>query len=126
MPATPKKISFDDIQPGDTIRVVDVRDIKATTVGGGFEIQGENGGSVLREGWFHGAKRTFQLVHRPIPPLPLSLGSVIEVAGEVYLLRKALSLPGGIWQGVDGREDVLTNTKMRERAESANGFEVIR
>lgn len=126
MPATPKKISFDDIRVGDTIRVVDVRDIKVTEASPGYEVRCDGGGAVLRDSRFRGATRTFQLIDRPIPALPLSFGSVIEVAGEVYLLRNALAFPGGLWQGAGGKEDVFTNTEMRNRAESENGFEVIR
>lgn len=125
MPATPKRISFDDIHVGDTIRVVDVRDIKITEASRGYEVRDEQGKTVLRESRFHGATRTFQLIDRPISPLPTRYGSVILVAGVTYLLRRSAMNPDGVWQGSASQYDTSTAVTMRNKAEAAGGFEVL-
>lgn len=124
MPATPKKIAFDDIKTGDTIRVVDVRDVKISRAGMDMEVWIEGGGALLRDGLVNESKRTFQLLDREQTPLPEELGSVIEINGQRYVLVYDMFAPTNLWVHINtGRKD--TPKTLQARANLENGFEVI-
>lgn len=123
MPATPKKIKFEDIQPGDVIRVVDVVDLKVIQ-NRGHEIQAEDGHFVLPESPHTGVVRTIQLVSREIPPLPEDLGSVVKIGRDNFM--KVANIPGPeddwVRSGTGAR---WTSERLRALAEESDGFEVI-
>ena len=124
MPATPKKIVFDDIREGDTIRVVDVRDVKITRAGMGDEVHAEGGSAIMRGSNWNQTKRTFQLIERAHAPLPIRRGSVIEVDTERFVLVYDLYAPTDLW--VSSRTgEKLDPPRLQRRADAANGFEVI-
>lgn len=123
--ATPhKKIGFDDIRVGDTIRVVDVRDLKIAEAGHGFEVRGENGVAVLRESRFGGGRRTFQLLDRVHESIPTKKGSVIEVNGERFVLVQDTYAPTDMWVTTLGGHK-LEPERVQMIADHALGFEVI-
>ncbi|QIG58650.1 hypothetical protein SEA_HUBBS_105 [Microbacterium phage Hubbs] len=123
MPATPKKIAFDDIREGDTIRVVDVRDVKITAASAGNSVYA---GSLelLRENWSTETKRTFQLIDREHTPLPTKRGSVIEVGIDRYALVYDMFAPTDLWIST-ATGSKLTPESLQRKADLENGFEVI-
>lgn len=126
MPAIPKTIDFADIQVGDTIRVVEVNDVKVTE-NRVHAIRTEDGNVYLARPVRRGAKRTFQLVERPMPQLPTDLGSTIEVHGEAghWVFIYEVANGHGVWISVNGGSR-RSMESMRSRVKGAGGFEVIR
>lgn len=124
MPVTPKKIGFDDIRKGDTIRVVDVREVKIIEAGLGEEVRTSGGGAVLRDSLVNGATRTFQLIEREHQPIPTKRGSVIEVKTERFVLVYDAYAPTDLWVSSPTGEKV-TPERVQAWANDANGFEVI-
>lgn len=120
-----KKIGFEDILVGDTIRIVDVTEavVSERTE---FELKLNNGETRLASAIREATTRQFHLVDRAIPPLPTEYGSVIVVEGSVFLLRASEAYINGVWQGIKSQYDVHGQREMRKKVESAGGFEVIR
>lgn len=125
MPAELKRIDFEDIQVGDTIRIVDVLDIKITDVRG-HEVAGEGGHVILDSAMRHGVTRKFQLIKR-INKLPEIAGSIVTMAegGGTWIL---------VYEVIEGKS-VWINTHngarqspsfAQQRANDRGGFEVIR
>ncbi|AWY05927.1 hypothetical protein SEA_PIONEER3_104 [Microbacterium phage Pioneer3] len=126
MTAIPKRIDFDDIKVGDTIRVVDVSEVKVVEHRGD-EILTESGETYLARPARRGAERKFQLVERPILPLPTKSGSMIELGGGygTWIFIYEAVKGRGVWINTHNgaRQSVAF---MRARANTAGGFEVIR
>lgn len=124
MPEMPKRIDFDDIRVGDTIRVVDVHDVKVVEVNAGMVRYDR--GAYMPGGSRDGATRKFQLVERPLLNLPIKLGSTIKVNGatqpwtlfyDIVKGRKAwISINNGLR---------ITQAAMQVRVTVAGGFEVV-
>lgn len=126
MGVTPKKIDFDDIRKGDTIRIVDLREIKVTEAELGEEVRGWGGVAILREAHSPGTTRTFQLISREYQALPTVLGSNIRLNGgsKWVLIFESIRDYRGVWVNVaNGTRQ--SPAFMQERANRENGFEVI-
>ncbi|QDH48112.1 hypothetical protein LUPINE_104 [Microbacterium phage Lupine] len=124
MPATPKKIAFDDIRKGDTIRIVDVRDVKIERAGFHEGVVAEGNFTIGRDALHHEAKRTFQLINREHMPLPTKRGSVIEVGIDRYALVYDMFAPTDLWISI-ATGAKLTPDSLQRKADLENGFEVI-
>lgn len=124
MPAIPKKIAFDDIRKGDTIRIVDVRDVKISTAGLGSSVLDVSGTPVGREALHHEAKRTFQLIDREHMPLPTERGSVVEIGIDRYVLVYDMFAPTDLWVSI-ATGAKTTPEALQRKVGLENGFEVV-
>ncbi|WNM66238.1 hypothetical protein SEA_DEJAVU_106 [Microbacterium Phage DejaVu] len=125
MPATPKKIAFDDIRKGDTIRIVDFREVKVGSVRHGDVITA--GGEMLRRDALDARfERSLTLVRREHKPLPTKAGTLIRLKNnEIWvLIEESAQGYRPIWVKVSNgtRQSVAF---MQARANTADGFEVI-
>lgn len=121
-----KRIGFKDIQVGDTIRVVDIIDVKITNVDVRFEIKGEANGRPYvildhRPNWEEG-KRSFQLLERPIEPLPTEVGSAIKFDGSIWFLSRIQYASNVAWYNANTGE-IITQPTMEGRVRIAGGFD---
>lgn len=119
-----KKISFEDIKVGDTIRVVDIIDVKITKNEVGYEVKGEAGGRPYvilnhRPNWDEG-KRSFQLLDRPMEPLPTAVGSAIRFAGSTWFLGRIQFAREAAWYNANTGE-IITVGAMETRVRSDGG-----
>lgn len=126
MPAMPKRIDFEDIREGDTIRVVDVVDVKVVE-NRGHEFATREHGIFLQESYRSGTNRKFQLIDRLIPALPTKPGSVVELhseGGKWVLIRETHGNDRMVWvRMANGTRQ--SPTFMRHRVSNLGGFEVI-
>lgn len=121
-----RTIEFDDIRVGDTIRVVDVRDIKVAKAALGEEIRDAVGNSVLRDSRFPSATRKFQLVEREYENLPRSAGAIVSIygLGKYILVNRAYAGSPRCWVSVSTGA-FMTPNALQQLANEHNGFEVI-
>lgn len=114
-------IKFEDIQVGDRIRVTDSVEIKIDVVDQlGWDISDTEGFTYKDAGggrW----KRSFELIERLTPLLPIVPGSVIRVGDSRYFLA------GGAWvyQGGQGIVRPRSPKDMAEYAKYQGGFVVL-
>lgn len=123
-----EQIAFKDIKVGDKVRIVDHQVI---------EVRDK---SELYLNHIHGPKltgweRSFELIERPLPPLPTEVGSVIEITDnnpfedsygkrKRWFLREPGRGNGRLWQGTGFGEKLLPDELMK-LAERHGGFEVL-
>lgn len=126
MANTPKRIKFEDIRPGDKIRVVDVLDIEVKRHDGHEIWAGPH--SVMRiletrANW-PTSERKFQLLERATAPLPTDIGSAIKLRGDVWFLTAEPLAAGAMWHNTYSAQ-ILSKVAMANEVRDAGGFEVV-
>lgn len=116
-------IAFEDIQVGDRIRIVDTYTADVDTVEEG-KLTTDSGSRVFAPLYpGHHWDRSFELIDRPLPPLPTEPGSVILVEGERWFLQDDRAAMPRKW--VNALGELRWPVSMKDHVEAANGFEVL-
>lgn len=126
------KIGFDDIREGDVIRIVDIREVTVSKAGLGEYVEDHHGLAFGREALARETRRQFQLLERPIPPLPEKPGSMISIPAwglphgteRWVLVEESTKNWRHVWINV-ANGSRLSPSFIRSRVAERGGFEVV-
>lgn len=116
-------IKFEDIRPGDKIRVIDVSDLTVTRIDA-VALKSKEGLMRYKESGMHSLiKRTFELIERPVA-LPTEPGSVIRAESRRGDVGTWMLKSNGVWVSHNGTN--LTSPDLRAVIAQGNiEFEVL-